>query len=275
MRKCKFVGNAVMRDLNARHPKWPTGDKLYRACRRGRTFMDTDPLCVNYASKRPEFNRGAVGLVAKHWSLYGEQYGEVILTGWHIFTYSGRGSAHECRLADGRIAWLSEVRPTTEQAYAPVEPFEVVPEVPTEHVGTFFGVRVPKRVRFFDLRSAEGKEFRRMPITPPIVLSETCTVTDVDDEGWIATQVFGLKLYGSYYTPHSCTHYVNTRNPGNAHWAADAVMDIRRELAKMLRAWRKWERGQETFGGERPLWVEFNNFGWSIVANYRSRRSEG
>lgn len=275
-RKRNFIGNQVMRDLVARHPKYPTAMHLWRAMKAGKTFMDTGIDCIKCThDKRPEFNRNMVGFVMNHQPCgWGMAYGPVTLTGWHIFTYSGRGSAHECSLADGRMAWLSDLRlPEGVTMPTPNEPFEPIPDALSERKQLFFGVRVPRSIRFFDCRTAEGNEFRRNPITPYDVGNTQLIdgewkrvphmITDLGDGEYIAT-LCGFRPFNGHYTPHSCSHYTNTREPWAAHWAADFMMDVRKALAKHWREYRAHKGG-------KPVWVEFNNYGWGINSKYQER----
>lgn len=276
-RRRNFVGNQVMRDLLAVHPKYKTGMSLWRAIRAGKTFMDTGADCIKSDHKFPEFNRNTVGFTMLHQPCgWGEAYGPVVLTGWWIFTYSGRGAANECTLPDGRVAWLSDLRlPKDVELPAPVEPFQPVPDELQECKGLFFGVRLPRSVPFFDLRVAEDRVFRRTPIEPydlgntKLVDGEWKRVphiiSDVNDQQLVAMKC-GFKPYAyGHSMSHSCTHHTDTRKEWAAHWAADYVMDLRKTLAEK---WREYRRDRRTKSATRPIWVEFNNFGWGIETVY-------
>lgn len=132
-----------------------------------------------------------------------------------------------------------------------------------EMVGTWYGVRIPRWLRAFDVR---GDVFAK-PVAPwgATLWSSECAEVDL-----------GLRTENDRFgtTPLSCSTYTDARHADDAELARqvkDMVKEARRFRLEYLRAKRLiTEHGQGGSCLYMPVAVSMANFGWSIISDTRT-----
>lgn len=144
--------------------------------------------------------------------------------------------------------------------------------------GSFAGKRLPKSVRFFDVRMPDGAEGADADWQVSFfdrAKGETVTYTPKLWSGERAEVALGLKGKDKDFgtTPLHCNTYMNHRTASEI-FLGEAVANMRQGLARYLRRMRKAKRNPSTDGGSvlyRPVGLVFANFGWSIVCDNRQK----
>ena len=146
-------------------------------------------------------------------------------------------------------------------------PFDAVPaeEVPAaRRGGTFFGVRLPRSVPFFDCRWDESRPGPRNPNTGLILWgTEAAEFALADSRAGFTSR---------FTHPAGILTHHDARLPANAHRTAEDVRRLRGMLARQWREYRDARRNQAHPGEgggvvHKPVAVALTNFGSTILAD--------